>query len=51
MPYEIKKSGGGYKVIRPGGAHSKKPITLRNAKKQLRLLNAVEHNPDFEKGK
>lgn len=52
MPYEIRKSDGGYKVHSPGGPHSKKKMTLRNAKAQLRLLNAVKHgwSPDKNKG-
>lgn len=44
MPAELKKVDGGYKVYTPNtGAHSKKPMTLKAAKAQLRLLNAVDH--------
>ena len=42
MPYDIKKSGGGYKVFGPSGAKSKKPLTLRKAKAQMRALYANE---------
>lgn len=41
MPYQIIKSGKGYFVVNTmtGHAHSKKPMTLNNAKAQLRILN------------
>jgi hypothetical protein len=42
MPYKLRKEGGGYKVSGPSGDKEKKPTTLRNAKRQLRLLNAIE---------
>lgn len=48
MPYKLKQVYGGAKVVSPSGPHSKKKMTLRNAKAQLRLLNAVEHNPNFK---
>jgi len=48
MPYNLKRVYGGAKVVSPNGPHSKKPMTIRNAKAQLRLLNAIEHNPDFK---
>jgi len=44
MPATVKKVNG-YKVYTPKtGAHSKKPMTLRDAKAQQRILNAVEHS-------
>lgn len=52
MPAELKKVEGGYKVWTPNtGYHSKKPMTLKVAKAQLRLLNAVDHGfkPDGKK--
>lgn len=52
-PYRIiPTSGGKYKVVSPNRVHAKSS-TYENAKKQVRLLNAVEHNPDFKpkKGK
>lgn len=43
MPVSIKKVPGGlYKVATPHGVKAKH-TTLKNAKKQERLLNAVEH--------
>lgn len=43
MPYKLKKADSGYKVTSSSGAHSKKPMTLRNAKAQMRLLQGIEH--------
>ena len=45
MPATLKKVKGGYQASTPNHpeGHSKKPMTLRNAKRQLRLLNAIEH--------
>jgi len=51
VPYNLKRVyGGGAKVTSPNHPQgfSKKKMTIRNAKAQLRLLNAVEHNPDFK---
>jgi len=50
MPYKLKRVYGGAKVTSPNHPQgfSKKKMTLRNAKRQLRLLNAAEHNPDFK---
>jgi len=40
MPYSIVKSGNGYKVIgRDGTPHSKEPLSLEMAKKQLTAMN------------
>ena len=47
MPVRITKVKGGYKVSTPGGTKAKK-TTKEKAKKQERLLNAIEHNPDFK---
>jgi len=44
MPWHMRKSGKGYKVV--GGASGRtfaKHTTKTKAKKQLRLLNAVKH--------
>lgn len=46
MPFNVKKSGGGYKVFSPHGAKSKKPLTLRNAYAQKK---AIEMNWKGEK--
>lgn len=47
MPVKItKKKGGGYTVRTPGGVKAKN-TTKAKAEAQERLLNAVEHNPDF----
>jgi hypothetical protein len=45
MPVKLEKdpSGKGYTVSTPGGVKGRK-MTLRNAKAQARLLNAVEHS-------
>lgn len=40
MPYDVKKSGTGFKVFSPSGAKSKKPLTLRQAKAQQRAIYA-----------
>jgi hypothetical protein len=42
MPVSISKKGGGYEVRTPNKVHAKK-TTLKKAKAQERLLNAVEH--------
>ena len=47
MPVSIKKNkGGSYRVSTPGGVKAKH-TTKAKAKAQERLLNAVEHNPNF----
>jgi hypothetical protein len=49
MPVSIKKNkGGGYQVRTPNGIKSRN-TTKAKAVKQERLLNAIEHNPDFKK--
>ncbi len=45
-----EKKGGGYTVRTPGGVKGRH-MTKENADKQERLLQAVEHNPDFKPGK
>ncbi len=42
MPVKVKKVKGGYRVSTPHGVKAKK-TTKSKAKKQKRLLNAVEH--------
>lgn len=42
MPVKIKKKGSKYQVSTPSGVKSK-GTTKEKAKKQKRLLNAVEH--------
>lgn len=44
MPYRIEKLGTGFVVVNKetGRRHSKKPITEKNAKSQMRLLTAIE---------
>jgi hypothetical protein len=40
VPFKVKKSGKGYKVVSPNGPKSKKPLTLRRAKAQQRAIYA-----------
>ncbi len=47
MPYDIKKTDG-FKVYGPSGPKSKKGMTLRNAKRQMRLLQAIKHDSSFK---
>ncbi|MFH1626433.1 MAG: hypothetical protein ABID54_14940 [Pseudomonadota bacterium] len=48
MPYDITKVGKGkFKVTSPHGTKAKS-TSLANAKKQTRLLQAIEHNPNFK---
>jgi hypothetical protein len=49
MPVKIEKIGGKYKVFTPGGTKSK-GTSLKNAKAQERVINAVEHS-DWRPGK
>lgn len=47
MPVKIAKmKSGGYQVSTPGGVKAKN-TTLEKAKGQQRLLNAIDHNPEF----
>lgn len=47
MPVSIRKVKGGYEVSTPNMVHAKK-TSLKKAKAQEKLLNAIEHNPDFK---
>lgn len=48
MPVKItKKKSGCYKVSTPHGTKAK-CTSKGNAKAQERLLNAIEHNPNFK---
>lgn len=47
MPVKIKKLDGLVRVSTPGGVKSK-GTTMEKAKSQERLLNAIEHNPNFK---
>jgi len=48
MPVRLKKlSSGRVQVSTPHGVKAK-ATTMRKAKAQERLLNAIEHNPDFK---
>ena len=40
MPYDVRKSGKGFKVFSPNGPKSKKPMTLRRARAQQRAIYA-----------
>ena len=43
MPYRLVKYKGGWRVHSPNGPKSKHPMTLEEAKAQMRVLNMVEH--------
>ena len=47
MPVKIKRVDGKYRVSTPGGVKAK-GTTKGKAEAQKRLLNAMEHNPDFK---
>lgn len=47
MPVSIKKIDGKYQVKTPGGIKAK-GTTLKKAQRQKRLLNALEHSPNFK---
>jgi len=47
MPVKITKTGKGtYRVSTPNQVHAKS-TTLAKAKAQERILNAIEHNPNW----
>lgn len=49
MPYrKIRKENGKYKVVSPHGVKGDN-MSLANANKQIRLLQAIKHNPKFAK--
>jgi hypothetical protein len=48
MPVTKKKVGRGKVQVRTPGGVKAKATTPANAKKQERLLNAIEHNPGFK---
>ncbi len=53
MPYTIRKVRGKkcFSVKKPKGAKRRvmsKCTSLKNAKAQVRLLNAIDHNPKFK---
>jgi len=47
MPYKIRKNKGSYSVTSPHGTRAKH-TTKEKAEAQVRLLQAVEHNPGFK---
>lgn len=46
MPYKVNKTKSGYSVTSPHGVKAKN-TTKANAEAQVRLLQAIKHNPDF----
>lgn len=50
MPAKIKKKGDKYQVSTPGGVKAK-GTTLRDAMAQAKLLNAIDHGFEPQKGK
>lgn len=48
MPaHKIALPRGEYKVVTPNAVHAKH-TSKKNADAQVRLLNAIEHNPEFK---
>jgi len=47
MPVKIRKTNHKYKVSTPHGVKAK-GTTKKKAEAQKRLLNAIEHNPNFK---
>lgn len=48
MPaHKIALPRGGYQVVTPNSVHAKH-TSKKNANAQVRLLNAIEHNPEFK---
>lgn len=47
MPVTVRKVKGRYRVSTPGGVKAT-GTTKAKAKAQQRLLNAIEHNPNFK---
>jgi hypothetical protein len=49
MPYEIRKNGSSYEVVNKDTKEVKaKHSTKEDAEKQIRLLEAIEHDPGWE---
>ncbi len=48
MPVKLRKLKSGKVSVRTPGGVKSKATTLANAKAQERLLNAIEHNPNFK---
>lgn len=49
MPYKIKKVPNGFRVTNTAtGDVLAKNTTLTKANSQVRLLNAIKHNPNFK---
>lgn len=52
MPYEIRKSGENYEVINKDSGEVKAthepPDAKEKAESQVRLLEAIEHDPEWE---
>lgn len=47
MPVTTRKVKGGFENRTPGGVKAKHS-TKKNVEAQKRLLNAIEHNPNFK---
>jgi len=48
MPTTVKKNKQGKYTVRTPGGVKAKSTTKKKAKAQERLLNAIEHDPDFK---
>jgi len=50
MPYKLAKQRDGYQVTSPNHpkGFSKHRMSKENAVKQMRLLEAIEHDPNFK---
>ena len=52
MPFSLEYWKNKAIVVDTKGHHySNEPISMEKAKRQMRLLRAIEHNPDFKRRK
>jgi hypothetical protein len=52
MPFSLETWKNKAIVVDTKGHHySNEPISMEKAKRQMRLLRAIEHNPDFKRRK
>jgi len=54
MPFKLELYSGNRAIVvneRSGHHYSQDPIPVKKARSQMRLLRAIEHNPDFKRRK